>query len=201
VTECARVSTPLILASASPRRAALLQAAGLPFEVEVPTIDEAIRADETGEAYVRRLAAAKAAEVATRVRDRAILAADTTVVLDGGILGKPADAADARRMLRRLSGRSHQVLTGVSLSVPRPGRARLVDTRVEVTTVRFASLGPGEIDWYVATGEGVDKAGGYAVQGFASRFVTHLEGSCSNVVGLPVALVYQMCTGAGLLIS
>jgi septum formation protein len=199
--ECAGVPPTLILASASPRRAALLEAAGISFEVVIPVVDEAVRAGETAEGYVCRLAEAKAAEVAARCPDRAILAADTTVVVDGGILGKPVDAADARRMLERLSGRTHHVLTGVSLRVPSLGGAHVVDTRAETTAVRFAALGPGEIAWYLATGEGRDKAGGYAVQGFASRFVTHLEGSGSNVVGLPVALVYQMCTGAGLLLS
>jgi len=126
--------------------------------------------------------------------------------VDGDILGKPDGAAAARRMLERLSGRTHQVLTGVSLVVPGAGRPQaggvpVADTRAEVTLVTFARLGPAEIAWYVATGEGLDKAGGYAVQGFASRFVTRLEGSGSNVVGLPVALVYRMCTEAGLLIS
>ena len=200
MAECARV-LPIVLASASPRRAALLQAAGIPFEIVAPTVDETVRAGEPAEAYVRRLAEAKAAQVAARLPDRVILAADTTVVVDGAILGKPADAADTRRMLEQLSGRTHQVLTGVSLRVPGPDGTRRVDTRAETTEVRFARLAAAEIAWYVATGEGLDKAGGYAVQGFASRFVTHLEGSGSNVVGLPVALVYQMCTEAGLLLS
>jgi septum formation protein len=195
-----RVSTTIILASASPRRAALLRAAGIAFEVEVPAVDETVWAGEAGPAYVCRLAAAKAAEVAARRPDRTVLAADTAVVVDGAILGKPTGADDARRMLERHSGRTHHLLTGVSLYVPGREGPR-VETRAETTAVRFAPLGAGEIAWYVATGEGLDKAGGYAVQGFASRFVTHLEGSSSNVVGLPVALVYQMCTGAGLLLS
>lgn len=182
----------LILASASPRRAELLRAAAIPFEVVVANVDESVLPGEKPRDHVRRLAEAKARAVADRMAGRLVLAADTVVVVDGLILGKPADQADARRMLRLLSGRGHEVMTGVCL-----------DRRVEVavTTVEFAPLSDAEIEWYVASGEPADKAGAYAIQGLASRFVTRLEGSYSNVVGLPVTLVYAMCREAGLLVS
>lgn len=147
---------------------------------------------------MRRIAAAKARAVAEQCTDEPVLAADTAVVVDGRILGKPADAADAKQMLRLLSGRSHQVLTGVTLIVP-PAPAE--DTRMAVTTVEFAPLSDDEIEWYVASSEPVDKAGAYAVQGLASRWVTRIDGSYTNVVGLPVALVYLMCREARILIS
>ena len=139
-----------------------------------------------------------------------MLAADTVVVVGGEILGKPAGADDAKRMLRLLSGRTHEVLTAVVLvaendagsNFPRaPGKSDPVSLAVEVTAVEFAALDMAEIEWYVATGEPSDKAGAYAIQGLASRFVTRIEGSYSNVVGLPVALVYAMCTRAGILLS
>lgn len=186
----------LILASASPRRAELLRAAGIDFDVIVADVDESVRPGEASEGYVRRLAEAKARAVIDRAAGRPVLGADTVVVVDGQILGKPAGDDDATRMLRMLSGRAHQVITGVSMA--RGGDAV---TDVEVTTVEFAPLSQAEIDWYVASGEPADKAGAYAVQGLASRFVRRLDGSYSNVVGLPVALVYRLCTGAGLLVS
>lgn len=173
----------VVLASASPRRADLLRAAGIPFEVIVADVDEALLSGEAPEAYVTRLARDKAAAVATRARGRRVLAADTAVVIDEHILGKPADAADARRMLGLLSGRTHQVMTGVCLDS---------EVRLATTAVEFAPLSPDEIDQYVASGEPMDKAGAYAIQGLASRFVTRIDGSYSNVVGLPVALVYQL---------
>jgi septum formation protein len=136
------------------------------------------------------------------VTARAVLAADTVVVVDGHILGKPQDNDDAKRMLRMLSGRTHQVLTGVALMPVGLGPASdTIEASVEVTDVEFAMLDQAEIDWYVATGEPADKAGAYAIQGLASRFVTRIEGSYSNVVGLPVSLVYAMCTRAGILLS
>lgn len=184
----------LVLASQSPRRAELLRAAGIDFDVIVADVDETVQPGEPPDAYVRRLAEAKARAVAARVGDRPVLGADTTVVVDGKILGKPADEADAWRMLRLLAGRTHQVMTGVSLVI----RTRAA-TEVAVTDVEFAPLSDEEIDWYIASGEPMDKAGAYAVQGLASRFVTRLDGSYSNVVGLPVALVYAMCVAAGLL--
>ena len=155
-------------------------------------VDESIHRGELPDAYVRRVAEAKARAVAGRERERLVLAADTTVVIDDTMLGKPVDDDDAKRMLYRLSGRTHEVLTAVA--VARAGMfAPLVE--VECTEVEFAPLTDFEIDWYVATGEPRDKAGAYAIQGYASRFVTRIDGSYSNVVGLPIALVYEMLKG------
>lgn len=178
----------LLLASQSPRRAELLRAAGFDFDVLPANADETVHSGESPEAYVRRVAEAKARAVVPQAGDRIVLAADTTVVVDGRILAKPEDAADARRMLRLLSGRAHQVLTAVTLA--QAGREPA--TSVEATLVEFARLGESEIAWYVASGEPMDKAGAYAVQGLASRFVTRIQGSYSNVVGLPVAQVYSL---------
>jgi len=196
----------LILASASPRRAELLTNAGYVFETRAADIDERVLTNETPEVYVRRLAREKSAAVAGMVgvgeageiaddsasAEVVVLAADTAVVVDALILGKPVDEDDAADMLRRLSGRSHEVLTGVSL---RCGNHEV--GRVERTTVWMTPLGPDEIAWYVASGEGADKAGGYAIQGLASRFIPRIEGSYSNVVGLPVALVGELIREAG----
>lgn len=186
----------LVLASASPRRAELLRAAGIEFDVLTANIDESLMPGELPEKYVRRLAEAKALAVAGRAGERPILAADTVVVIGDAVLGKPVDAEDARRMLRMLSGRAHEVMTGVALCV---GRGCFVE--VPSTTVEFAELTEAEIEWYVASGEPADKAGAYAIQGLASRYVTRVSGSYTNVVGLPVALVYDLCKRAGLLIS
>lgn len=192
----------LILASASPRRAELLTAAGIAFEVRPAHVDERVLPGEDARAYVCRVAADKARAMAAHVTARAVLAADTVVVVDGHLLGKPQDSADAMRMLRMLSGRTHQVLTGVALmSVGSAGSMDAIEASVEVTDVEFAVLDQAEIDWYVSTGEPWDKAGAYAIQGLASRFVTRIEGSYSNVVGLPISLVYAMCTRAGILLS
>jgi septum formation protein len=186
----------LILASASPRRAELLSQAGFRFGTMAVDIDERLKAGEAPEAYVRRLAIEKSASAQTAMEfgdavpaepDGTILGADTAVVVDGAILGKPADDDDARAMLGRLSGRTHEVLTGVSLRY----KAREVGA-VERTAVTFAVLRDEEADWYVQTGEGRDKAGAYAVQGLASRFVLRIDGSYSNVVGLPIATVYEL---------
>ena len=180
----------IVLASASPRRAELLRAAGIDFEVQTADVDEAIARGESPNEYVSRLAEAKARLVYERDVRRIVLAADTAVVVDADVLGKPLDENDASRMLRRLSGRTHEVLTAISVFHP----GQIVDTRVDTTAVEFAPLSDADIDWYVSSGEPMDKAGAYAVQGLASRFVTRIEGSYSNVVGLPVALVYQMLT-------
>ena len=149
--------------------------------------DETIRAGELPEAYARRVAEAKARAVLPRANSRPILAADTVVVVDGAILTKPMDDADARRMLGLLSGRTHEVITAVTLV-----SGERTTTRVSSTSVDFVALSSEEIDWYVASGEPRDKAGAYAIQGYASRFVTRVNGSYSNVVGLPIALVYEM---------
>ena len=181
----------IVLASASPRRADLLRAAGIAFEVVVADIDERILAGEAAAAYVRRLAEAKARAAMPRASGRPVLAADTVVVVDGAVLGKPVDADDARRMLRLLSGRTHSVLTGVCLT----GTCCVEETHVEETSVEFATLSAEEIDWYVASAEPMDKAGAYAIQGLASRFVTTIHGSYSNVVGLPVHVVSRLVFG------
>jgi septum formation protein len=185
---------PLVLASSSPRRAELLQAAGLPFVVQAANVDERQFDDEPPEAYVRRLALAKASAVAAGVEAGAlVLGADTVVVVDAACLGKPADAAEATAMLRRLAGRSHAVLTGVALV--RDGVA--VAQEIAATRVTFAPMGDAEIAWYASTPEPYDKAGAYAVQGLASRFVTGIDGSYANVVGLPVELVCRLIREAG----
>ncbi len=178
---------PLMLASASPRRAELLRAAGFTFAVDTADLDETPIAGEVPEAYVRRLADAKARAVAARHPQALVLGADTTVVVDGAILGKPADAADATAMLRLLQGRAHDVLTGVA--VVGDGWSRVA---VAVTGVWFAPMSDAEIAAYVATGEPMDKAGAYGIQGVASRYVTRVDGSYPNVVGLPVALVHAL---------
>jgi septum formation protein len=193
----------LILASASPRRADLLTAAGLSFDVLAVDADERARDAESPDAYVRRLAAEKSAKALDRLMpcasthdhgicrsprgDDIVIGADTSVVVEGAILGKPVDDDDARRMLSRLAGRRHEVLTGVSLRTA----AREVSS-VDSTAVFFAPMSTAEIAWYVQTGEGRDKAGGYAIQGAASRFIWRIEGSYSNVVGLPIALLYNL---------
>jgi septum formation protein len=183
----------LILASASPRRAELLVQAGFSFETAAANIDERILVGESPDEYVRRLAIDKAAAVAASAPqnpaagDLLVLAADTVVVVDGEILGKPRGDSDAAAMLRKLSGRQHDVVTGVSL------RLGAVETgRVETTAVWMAALTREELDWYVSTGEGRDKAGAYAIQGLASRFIPRIDGSYSNVVGLPVAVVHEL---------
>ncbi len=195
----------LILASASPRRAGLLRSAGYTFDIVVADVDESMRPGELPAAYVRRLAAEKSAAAlkgcATSKGSRAkpgaaqgfspeeaiILGADTTVVVDGAILGKPRDDDDWRDMLRRLSGATHQVLTGISL---RQGAYEV--GRVETSSVVFRALTDEDMAWYLASGEGRDKAGGYAIQGLASRFIPSIAGSYSNVVGLPVATVDEL---------
>lgn len=201
----------LLLASASPRRAELLHAAGIDFDVTAANVDESIREGESPASHIRRLAEEKVRTVLPLAAGRAVLGADTIVVVDDLILGKPADAADARRMLRRLSGRSHQVMTGVCLAYQPSGITRtpgtpslapwMVQVEVASTAVEFAQLSDQEITDYIGSGEPVDKAGAYAIQGRASRFASRIEGSYSNVVGLPVALVYDLCKRAGLLVS
>ena len=183
---------PLVLASSSPRRAELLRAAGIPFVIRAAAIDESRQPEEAPDTYVRRLAVAKARAV-TAAPHELVLGADTVVVAGQACLGKPADAVDAAAMLRQLAGRSHEVLTGVALV--RAGEPVAVD--VAATRVTFAALTDAEVAWYAATPEPYDKAGGYAVQGLASRFVTAIDGSYANVVGLPVELVCRLVAGAG----
>ena len=182
----------LILASASPRRRELLRQAGFTFEVVAPEVDETYPGGEDPAAFAERLALAKAAQIAQRFAakdDVVVLGADTVVVADGEVLGKPVSADDARAMLRKLSGIAHRVITGVALAAP--GAARRAVGH-EVTRVFFRPLTEEEISAYVATGEPLDKAGAYAAQGRAARFVTRVEGCYFNVVGLPVALVDRL---------
>jgi septum formation protein len=179
----------LILASASPRRAELLSAAGFIFQVVPADVDETARADELPDAYALRVARDKATTVFQRCRESGnpVLAADTVVVADGKILGKPLDPADARRMIRLLSGAVHHVHTAVVVRTSSAEVAEVVTTRV-----CFRRLDDREIEWYVASGEPEGKAGAYAIQGRAARFVDRIEGSWSNVVGLPLADVYRL---------
>jgi len=174
----------LILASRSPRRSELLAAAGISFEVLAADIDETPRVDETPDAYVERLAIEKARAVLALRPAATVLGADTTVTIDGLILGKPESPREATAMLQRLSGRAHDVLTGVALV-----SAEGVVSAVERTRVWFEAMTDEDISWYVASGEPVDRAGAYAIQGLASRFIPRIEGSYTNVVGLPVTLV------------
>ena len=188
---------PLILASASPRRAELLRTAGFAFEVEPADVDETPMARETPTAYALRVAQDKARAVSARRPDAdRILAADTVVVARGRILGKPCDAGEARAMLRSLSGDVHEVLTAVVFLIDGREVAEVVSSRVG-----FMPLSDEEIEWYVASGEPEGKAGAYAIQGRASRFIDRIEGSWSNVVGLPVATVYRILKDAGVLCS
>ena len=184
----------LILASASPRRAELLRNAKIAFKVSEAEVPEIRRDQEWPEDFARRIACEKATAVFAKHPDKFVLGADTVVIVDGQVLGKPADAQDASRMLHLLSGGSHLVTTGVCLLGP-----GVEDTRAETTTVSFSPLSDAEIAQYVATGEPMDKAGAYAIQGIASRWVTHLDGCYFNVMGLPLPLVYRMLREHGVL--
>lgn len=185
----------LVLASRSPRRREILQQAGIPFVVRPMDVDETPLPGEAPRAYVKRIASEKAAAAALlSVDGEIVLAADTTVTIHGEILGKPLDAADAQRMLRMLSGQRHHVLTAFCL---RSG-SQIIEDCAE-TSVWFAPLSPEEIAAYTAGGEPADKAGAYAIQGLASKFVERIEGCYFNVMGLPVSLVYRCLAKADLL--
>jgi septum formation protein len=175
----------IVLASRSPRRAELLRSAGFDFVVRAADIDERPRPGEAALDYASRLAEEKNLAVES-ASDEIVLAADTVVVLGSDIMGKPADPADARRMLAALSGRKHEVITAISL---RSGRRILNDSAS--TAVWFSPLTDEEIESYVASGEPMDKAGAYGIQGIASRYIDRIDGSYTNVVGLPVAMVYR----------
>lgn len=185
---------PLILASASPRRAELLTSAGFVFRVAPADVDETPLAGEAPDRYALRIARRKADAVAGAREDpeSVVLAADTVVAADGRILGKPRDAAEAEWMLRQLSGSEHQVHTAV---VIRSAGGEWAD--IATTRVRFTPLTDAEIAWYLATGEADGKAGAYAIQGGAARFVDWIEGSWSNVVGLPISTVYRLLKEVG----
>jgi septum formation protein len=190
----------LILASASPRRQDLLRSAGIAFTVQPADIDESPLPGEIPRGYAQRLARVKALAVARLHLQSFVLGADTIVLVDEVILGKPKDVADAARMLRMLSGRTHEVITGVSLARPVSNREphdRELRTEVQSTQVTMSELSDDEISQYIATCEPMDKAGAYAIQGIASRWIPRIEGDYSNVVGLPVELVYRMLREAG----
>lgn len=178
----------VFLASSSPRRKEILDAAGWPFEAIVAGIDESLLPQEEPAAYVQRLARSKAQAVAERIQSGLVLGADTTVVIENQILGQPEDDQDARRMLRLLNGKWHEVLTGVALV--RVGGETRVD--YETTRVRFAEMSENEIDWYVATGEARGKAGAYGIQGAAGLFIQEIRGDYFNIVGLPIRLAYEL---------
>jgi septum formation protein len=190
------MSAALVLASASPRRRELLAQAGIACEVVPSAVPEVPQPGEPSEAFARRVAREKAVAVAQQRPTAHVLGADTVVVIDAELLGKPRDAADARRMLRALSGRTHQVLTAVALVGP----SGAVDEVVVRSEVEFCPLTAADIDAYLATGEPFDKAGAYAVQGAGGRFVRQVRGSFSNVVGLPMetvtALLRRRCPAA-----
>jgi septum formation protein len=190
----------LVLASASPRRQELLRNAGIAFVVQPADIDEKLLPGEAPQPYCERLAREKALAVfRSRPHDH-VLGADTIVVVDNHILGKPRDHDDAARMLRMISGRTHTVITGVCLVAPgaeNPVEDSNVQTNSESTLVTMTELSDAEIRDYIATGEPTDKAGAYAIQGIASRWIPRIEGDYSNVVGLPIALVYSMLKIAG----
>jgi septum formation protein len=177
----------LLLASSSPRRSQILDMVGWPFELGAVEVDESLHEHESARAYVARLAAAKAEASALIHARRPLLAADTTVVIDEHILAKPVDADDAKRMLRLLQSRWHQVQTGVALI-----SASGTEVDVEMTEVRFAPMSDAEIEWYVSTREPMDKAGAYAIQGMGARFIESIKGDYFNVMGLPVRLVYEL---------
>lgn len=181
----------LILASASPRRRELLLNAGIPFTVRVPNVDETVLPGEEALAYVRRIAERKALAVSLGP-DEIALGADTTVCLNGAILGKPESVGEAKMMLKVLSGKTHQVHSGICL---RYGLRTVVD--VATTNVTMATMTEEEIDEYARSGEPMDKAGAYGIQGIASRYVTRIDGDYFNVVGLPVSLVYRHILALG----
>jgi septum formation protein len=188
----------LIVASNSPRRAEILKSAGFIFDAYPTRIDETRRARESARNHVQRLAAAKARAAAERAKRRnrpaIVIGADTVVLVQGKILGKPSDVKEARRMLALLSGRTHQVLTGVSmLRVPEGAEVH----HVETTRVRFLKLSKGDIDDYIATGEPFDKAGAYGIQGIGGRFIASIEGCYFNVMGLPLSRVWYMLRQLG----
>ena len=176
---------PLVLASQSPRRRELLATAGIPFTIRAREVEEIRAPGEPPELYARRLARAKA-DAAWEDRDEIVLGADTIVVLGQDVLEKPRDTAEARAMLRRLSGREHTVITGICLRHP---SGVLIDS--SATCVRFAALSEAEIEAYAASGEPLDKAGAYAIQGLASKFVERVDGCYFNVIGLPISQVYR----------
>ena len=185
----------VILASASPRRAQVLRDAGIEFEARLAQVEETRRPKETPEAMVQRLAEEKAVAGAAGVAGAAlVIGADTAVICEGALLGKPSSPADAQRMLRLLAGRTHKVVTGLSV-LRLPDRELRVE--LETTRVAFAPLSERDIEEYVASREPLDKAGAYGIQGRAGRFITRIEGCYFNVVGLPLARLYRLMSELG----
>ena len=180
----------LILASKSPRRAEILNAVGWPFEQLAANIDETRHEGEDAVVYVKRLAQTKAERVASQIDNGLVLGADTVVVIDGEILGQPGDGENARRMLRLLNGKWHDVVTGVALV--KAGETTPRSVAHASTRVRFCQMSEEEIDWYVSTGEPSDKAGAYAIQGRGGIFIREIAGDYFNIVGLPIRLVYEL---------
>jgi septum formation protein len=185
----------LILASASPRRARILGELGIPFRVVVSAVDETLHPGEEGAAAVLRLARAKAAVVAAK-ESVPILAADTEVICDGEVLGKPGTVQGAASMLERLAGRTHEVVTGICLR-----QGAFERSGIDRTAVTFAPMTQEDCAWYAGTGEPLDKAGGYHVDGRGSLFIARIEGSPSNVAGLPVRLLYELAGQVGLVLT
>lgn len=186
----------LILASASPRRSELLRNAAIQFDVQPAHVLEERVAHEAPTEYAQRLARDKALAILARNADALVLGADTIVVVDEQVLEKPTDAADAARMLRLLSGRTHDVTTGVCLAHTMPGGKPKADVRFVTTQVTFSTLNEDDIRFYISTGEPMDKAGAYAIQGVAAQWIPKINGDYSNVVGLPVQLVITMLKDA-----
>ena len=177
----------LVLASGSPRRRELLTQAGFVFEVKAADIDETRRVGEAPAEYVQRLAVEKATKIAALEVGAVVLGADTTVVLDGEVMNKPVDQADAERMLRALSGKTHQVHTGLAVV---SGERRVM--HVETTDVTFREIGEAELGVYLASGHAMDKAGAYGIQGYAARWIPRIDGDYFNVMGLPLSVVVRM---------
>ncbi len=184
---------PFVLASGSPRRRQLLEMLGLEFRVVAPEVDEARREGEPPERYVVRLAREKAAAVAARAPGELVLAADTTVTLDGAVFEKPRTPQEAEEFLRRLSGRTHQVMTAIAVA-----QGERLDHALDVTAVTFRKLTDRMIADYVATGESMDKAGGYATQGMGAALVARIEGDFFSVMGLPLRLALELLERFGL---
>ncbi len=179
----------IVLASASPRRIEILRIAGWDFYTAPADVDETRHAGENATAYVKRLAREKAGAAAKRNPNRITVGADTTVLIDDEILEKPRDPEDARRMLRLLQGQWHKVVTGICVIDPSCSTTTVAH---EITEVKFAAMTDDEIDWYVSTGEPMDKAGAYAIQGLGARFIEAVRGDYLNVVGLPLRLLYKI---------
>ena len=186
----------IILASASPRRKELLSQLGLDFTIAIPHVDEKTRQGEHPEDFCRRISMEKAAIIRQDYPDALIIAADTIVVIDGKILGKPHEEKDARDYLTLLEGRTHEVYTGYTIMYKGENKTKVIRTRVH-----FRAMSEKEILWYIATGEPLDKAGAYAVQGIGSIFVDRLEGSYTNVIGLPLSDLYCDLKGFGIVLD